>query len=125
MPNFIEYIDISVKTSYIPEQSVENEQYIFSYAITIENKGNDKVQLIERSWLITDANGDITTVEGEGVVGQKPHLSPSRGYSYSSGCALKTPVGTMQGFYIFQTATGERVKAAIPVFSLAIPNILN
>lgn len=125
MPNFIDYIDISVKTSYIPEQSSENEQYIFSYDITIENKGEGKVQLIERSWLITDANGDVTMVEGEGVVGQKPHLSPKGGYRYSSGCALKTPVGTMQGFYIFQTAEGQKVKAEIPVFSLAIPNILN
>lgn len=125
MPDFIDYIDISVKTSYIPEQSSENEQYIFSYDITIENKGEENVQLIERSWLITDANGDITMVEGEGVVGQKPHLSPKAGYKYSSGCALKTPVGTMQGFYIFQTTEGQKVKAEIPVFSLAIPNILN
>ena len=121
----IETIDISVKANYLSEQSTQNEQYIFSYTITIENQGLTQMQLLSRYWLITDANGDITTVEGDGVVGQQPHLPPAKPYTYSSGCALKTPVGTMQGYYVFQSSDGEKVKATIPVFTLATPNILN
>ncbi|MGJ8690936.1 MAG: Co2+/Mg2+ efflux protein ApaG [Thalassotalea sp.] len=125
MIEFVDTIDISVKSNYLSEHSIEDEQYVFSYTITIENQGLTQMQLISRSWLITDANGDITTVEGDGVVGQQPHLAPTLSYTYSSGCALKTPVGTMQGYYVFQAASGEKVKATIPVFTLATPNILN
>lgn len=125
MPEFIDTIDISVKTNFIPEQSIENEQYLFSYTVTVNNQSAESMQLIARSWLITDANGKVSTVEGEGVVGQKPHISTNGNYTYSSGCVLTTPVGTMQGFYVFQTSAGQQVKASIPVFTLATPNILN
>lgn len=125
MPEFIDSIAISVQTNYIADQSIENEQYVFTYTITITNNGEEKAQLLSRQWVITDANGDISTVEGDGVVGQKPYISPRGSYKYTSGCAFKTPVGTMQGHYVFQTATGKQVKAKIPVFTLATPNILN
>lgn len=124
----IEYNDdikVSIETQYLSEQSIENEQYVFSYTITIENATIDHIQLLERSWLITDANGDVTSVEGEGVVGNQPHLAPQKTYTYSSGCAFKTPVGTMQGFYLFTTSDGQKVKANIPVFTLAKPNIFH
>ncbi len=124
----IEYnndIKVSIKTQYLTEQSIENEQYIYSYTITIENTTDENVQLLERSWLITDANGDETNVQGEGVVGQQPHLAPKKSYTYTSGCAFKTPVGTMQGFYVFETSNGNKVKANIPVFTLAKPNIFH
>lgn len=125
MIEYNEKIKVSIETQYLPEQSIENEQYIFSYKITIENTSPDHVQLLERSWLITDANGDETSVQGEGVVGQQPHLAPQKSYTYSSGCAFKTPVGTMQGFYLFETTDGNKVKANIPVFTLAKPNIFH
>ena len=125
MIEFNDDINVSIKTTYLPEQSIENQQYVFSYTITIENSSDEHVQLLERSWLITDANGDITTVEGEGVVGEQPHLAPQKSYTYSSGCAFKTPLGTMQGFYVLTTADGKKVKANIPIFTLAKPNILH
>lgn len=118
-------INITVETAYLTEQSVEDQHYVFSYTITIHNQGKSTLQLLSRSWVITDANGDITTVEGDGVVGQQPVLTPQRQYTYTSGCALKTPVGSMQGYYIFQTPEGEKLKACIPVFTLSKPNILN
>lgn len=123
--NYTDDIKISVKTDFIETQSIENEHYVFSYTITIKNQADITAQLLSRAWVITDANGDITTVEGDGVVGQQPILTSGLSYTYTSGCALKTPVGTMQGHYIFQTSNGEKVKAIIPVFTLATPNILN
>lgn len=125
MIEYNENIKVSIETQYLPEQSIENEQYIFSYKITIENTSLEHIQLLERSWLITDANGDETSVQGEGVVGKQPHLAPQKSYTYTSGCAFKTPVGTMQGFYLFETSDGNKVKADIPVFTLAKPNIFH
>lgn len=125
MSNYSDSIHVLVKTSYLAEQSIEHQQYVFTYTITIENKSEESIQLLSRSWLITDADAGTTSVEGEGVVGQKPHIAPNKSYTYTSGSALKTPVGTMQGFYTFVTASGEKIKAIIPVFTLAKPNILN
>lgn len=125
MSDYTDSINVLVKTSYLAEQSIEHQQYVFAYTITIENTGDESVQLLSRSWLITDADGGTTNVEGEGVVGQKPHIAPTKSYTYTSGSAFKTPVGTMQGYYVFATASGKEVKANIPVFTLAKPNILN
>lgn len=121
----IETIDISTVTEFLGKQATDDDQYIFRYTITIKNQDAVPMQLESRAWVITDGNGDVQTVEGDGVVGQTPTLQPNQAYQYSSGCALKTPLGTMQGFYIFRTNNGEQVKAQIPVFRLAVPNILN
>ncbi|GLX84019.1 protein ApaG [Thalassotalea loyana] len=121
-----ETIDVQVETQYLPEQSmVDEERYMFSYTITITNQSELSAQLISRSWLITDSNGEVNTVEGDGVVGQQPILQPSQSYRYTSGCILKSPLGTMEGFYIFVQEDGKKVKAPIDVFTLAMPNIIN
>lgn len=112
--------------SYIESQSdPEHEKYVFSYQITIENTSNQSVQLLSRRWLITDANGEKVTVQGEGVVGQKPHIAPGEAYQYASGAVIKTPVGTMEGFYQLVTEDGTEFDVAIPVFSLTVPNIIH
>lgn len=121
----VDTISISTVTEFLGKQAADDEQYIFRYTISIENQDAVIMQLESRSWVITDGNGDIQTVEGNGVVGQTPIIEPNKSYQYSSGCALKTPIGSMQGFYIFRTQNGEKVKVIIPIFRLAVPNILN
>ncbi|WDE12371.1 Co2+/Mg2+ efflux protein ApaG [Thalassomonas haliotis] len=119
-------ISVSTKTAYLPEQSLPHEQaYAFSYTITITNNSEQAVKLLARSWLITDANGETSTVEGEGVVGQTPDILPGTSFSYTSGSVFKTPLGTMQGYYQLQNPQGQALRAEIPVFRLAMPNILN
>ena len=119
-------ISVSIKTAYLAEQSLpQDNSYAFSYTITITNLGDVSVRLLSRYWLITDANGETSIVEGEGVVGQTPDILPGTCYSYTSGSVFKTPLGTMQGYYQLQNQNGELLKADIPVFRLAIPNILN
>ena len=119
-------ITVSAETAYLPEQSLPQEQtYAFCYTITVTNNSEQAVRLLARSWLITDADGETTVVEGEGVVGQTPDILPGASFSYTSGSVFKTPVGTMQGYYQLQNQQGELLKADIPVFRLAIPNILN
>lgn len=119
-------IRISVTSDYIAQQSLENEQqFVFSYTITISNESEETVQLINRYWLITDSNGENNTVSGEGVIGQQPFIEAGQSFTYTSGCILKSPLGNMQGHYQMQRNNGELIQVDIPIFRLAKPNILN
>jgi ApaG protein len=119
-------IRVDVETSYLSDQSDPQEKrYVFSYTITIRNEGEKPAKLLSRHWLITDANGKIQEVRGDGVVGEQPHLKPGQGFRYSSGAVLETPVGAMQGSYQMQADDGERFDAPIAPFRLAIPGVLH
>ncbi|UUO24434.1 Co2+/Mg2+ efflux protein ApaG [Colwellia sp. M166] len=117
---------VLVASQYIAQQSVDAEQqFVFSYTITISNNSVKTVQLLNRYWLITDANGDTSEVSGEGVIGQQPFIKAGESFTYSSGCLLKSPLGYMQGHYQMQVSSGEIVNIDIPVFRLVKPNVLN
>ncbi|TWX53026.1 Co2+/Mg2+ efflux protein ApaG [Colwellia hornerae] len=119
-------ISVSVKTEYIAAQLIENEKnYVFSYTISITNNSNKSVKLLSRYWLITDGDNNTSTVAGEGVIGKQPIIAPENTYTYTSGCILKTPVGTMQGHYQMLSDDRDLQQVEIPVFGLAQPNILN
>jgi ApaG protein len=121
-----EAIRIRVKSQHLAESSNPAQQkYAFAYHISIENCGRDAVQLLNRYWLITDADGKKTEVRGAGVVGKQPVIAPNECYEYSSGAILDTPVGTMQGYYEMQSADGNTFQAPIPVFSLVVPHLIN
>jgi ApaG protein len=119
-------ISVSVQTEYIASQYVKNEKnYVFSYTITITNNSKQSVKLLSRYWLITDGNNETNTVAGEGVIGKQPVIAPDKKYTYTSGCILKTPVGTMQGHYQMLCDDKKLQQVEIPVFGLAQPLILN
>jgi ApaG protein len=118
-------IRVDVETSYLSDQSSPDEQrYVFSYTITIRNEGQVPAKLLSRRWLITDANGKVQEVQGEGVVGEQPHLKPGQGFRYSSGTVIETPVGAMEGTYFMQADDGHRFDAPIAAFRLAMPGVL-
>lgn len=119
-------ITCQVHARYIEEQSQpEKSRYIFAYTITIRNLSQQPVQLISRRWLITDANGKQLTIEGDGVVGEQPVIEPMQEYTYTSGTALETPLGVMQGHYVMLDEQSEQFLAEVEPFRMAIPNILN
>jgi ApaG protein len=119
-------IKVSVRSDYLPEQSQEQQRrYAFAYTVTIENQGTEAAQLLDRHWIITDTEGKIQEVRGEGVVGEKPHLMPGQSFRYTSGTLLDTPVGSMHGSYGMVAADGTRFNAEIPPFSLATPRSLH
>jgi ApaG protein len=119
-------IDIDVVTDYISEQSDPTvDRYVFAYTITINNRGAIPAKLLNRHWLITDANGKVQEVRGEGVVGEQPHLNPGEHFEYTSGAVLETPVGVMEGEYEMVTDEGDTFLAPIDRFSLAIPRTLH
>ena len=121
-----ESIRVETQATYLEAQSDPRERrYVFAYTINIYNAGPQPAQLLTRHWLITDADGRIQEVHGDGVVGEQPNIQPGESHTYSSGAVIETPVGTMEGRYGMITSAGARFDAAIPVFRLAVPGILN
>jgi ApaG protein len=119
-------IRIEVETNYLEDQSEPRElRYVFAYTITIRNEGRVPAKLLSRRWLITDANGKVQEVRGEGVVGEQPHLQPGQGFQYSSGAVLETPVGAMEGSYTMRADDGQEFDAPIAAFRLAMPGLLH
>ncbi len=119
-------IQVEVESFYVPERSQpQRGYYFFAYHITITNRGDVAAQLLTRHWVITDGNGQVQEVRGDGVVGEQPHLAPGESFDYTSACPLQTPFGTMEGSYNFVADTGEEFDAAIPLFMLAMPSALN
>lgn len=119
-------IKVGVETAYIDDQSIpELGRYVFAYTITILNTGSIPAKLLTRHWIITDANGKVQEVRGEGVVGEHPHLKPGEGFQYTSGTMLETPVGSMQGSYQMVADNGVEFDAVIPPFTLSLPHTLH
>ena len=118
--------DIYVATRYLDEQSEpEQDRYVFAYTIHIRNNGKVPARLIGRHWVITDANGKVQEVTGEGVVGEQPWLRPGDDFCYTSGTVLETHLGTMHGSYEMLADDGTRFDAPIPAFTLSVPRTLH
>lgn len=83
-------IKVTVEPSYLENQSSPLEDhYVWAYHIRIENTGAETVQLRTRHWRITDAAGRTEEVQGPGVVGEQPVLTPGESFEYSSGAPLE------------------------------------
>jgi ApaG protein len=116
-------IRITVEPYYLDDQSSpSDDHYVWAYHVKIENVGEATVQLINRYWRITDANGHIQEVRGAGVVGEQPVLDPGESFEYTSGTPLGTPSGIMVGTYEMESESGERFDVEIPAFSLDSPH---
>ena len=116
-------IRVSVRSYFLADQSRPDEHhFVWAYRVQIENLGHEAVQLLRRTWEITDAHGRTQQVHGEGVVGEQPILEPGESFDYTSGTPLETPSGFMVGMYhMIVVATGEPFDVAIPAFSLDSP----
>lgn len=116
-------ITVSVEAFYLDEQSdPEDAHFVWAYHVRIENNGQETVQLLTRHWRITDSLGNIQEVQGDGVVGEQPVLSPGQSFEYTSGTPLSTPSGIMVGTYQMETGAGNRFDVKIPAFSLDSPH---
>ncbi|MDX2112141.1 MAG: Co2+/Mg2+ efflux protein ApaG [Alphaproteobacteria bacterium] len=116
------HIKITVIPMYLAEQSNPAEfHYVWAYTIQIENLGQDKVQLLNRHWRITDGHGALQEVRGPGVVGEQPLLEPGDHFQYTSGVALKTNSGIMTGTYEMINDQDQIFLVEIPAFSLDSP----
>jgi ApaG protein len=119
-------IDIAVATRFLDDQSApEADRYVFAYTIRIHNSGAVPARLVSRHWVITDANGKVQEVRGEGVVGEQPWLRPGEDFEYTSGAVLETALGTMQGSYQMVADDGTEFDAPIAPFTLSISRTLH
>ena len=116
------HIRVTVEPTYLDEQSAPaDSHFVWAYFVTIENMGQETVQLVSRHWRITDARGEKHEVRGAGVIGEQPTLEPGDKYEYTSGTPLTTPSGIMSGTYQMENERGEEFDIEIPAFSLDSP----
>lgn len=116
-------ITVRVAVSYLAEQSDPSiERWFWSYHVRIENGSERSVQLLSRSWRITDGRGIVHEVHGEGVVGEMPLIAPGGSFDYVSGCPLDTATGSMSGSYRMVDEDGTAFDVEIPRFALLAPN---
>lgn len=120
-------IKISVDTTFEGTFYKNHKMHFaFGYVITIANQSKDSVQLMARHWKIKDALNIPETVDGEGVIGKKPVLKPGESHTYSSGCLLTSPFGSMEGYYkMVNFTTTRKFRVKIPTFKLSVPFALN
>lgn len=118
-------VRVTVEARYSPEHSAPHaREWFFLYTIRISNESPEVVQLLNRHWVITDANGATEEVRGPGVVGHQPVLQPGEHFEYTSGCPLRTPFGSMHGSYEMTRAGGARFDAEVASFALVEPGSL-
>jgi len=117
-------VRVSVRSYFLADQSQPDENhFVWAYRVKIENQGREPVQLLRRTWQITDARGRTQHVHGAGVVGEQPLLEPGESFEYTSGTPLDTPSGFMVGAYhMVVPSSGENFDVAIPAFSLDSPH---
>ena len=126
MKNITCDFQVSAVGHYIPERSNSDIPiYFFAYLITIANNGAISAQLLNRHWEITDADGRIHKVDGEGVIGEQPLIKPGNKFEYNSFCPLSTEFGLMKGYYDMIDENDADFKIEIPQFCLSIPNSAN
>ena len=119
-------IEVSAASVYMSQHSEPDEsRYLFAYTIVIKNSGQVAAQLKTRHWIITDSNGKVEEVHGEGVVGEQPLLQPGEKFTYTSAALIETPVGSMHGTYQMLAVDGVKFGAEIPAFGLSMPNVLH
>ena len=118
-----EGVEVSVETFFQQDYSNPMQsEYMFAYRIAIENHNSFPVKLHRRHWHIFDSNGTYREVEGEGVVGVQPVLSPGEKYQYVSGCNLRTEMGRMHGTYQMENLNNKKLfDVNIPAFEMFVP----
>jgi ApaG protein len=119
-------MSVVVQAQYLADQSDPADQtFVFAYTVRITNSGQRPAQIISRHWVIVDGNNVREDVRGLGVVGQQPLLAAGETFEYTSGCPLKTPVGSMRGTYLCVGEDGVPFDVAVPEFVLAMPRTLH
>lgn len=115
---------VAVRAYFLADQSQPDDgHFVWAYRVRIENQGRVTIQLLRRTWRITDAHGRTQHVHGAGVVGEQPLLEPGESFEYTSGTPLDTPSGFMVGAYhMIVPSSGETFDVEIPAFSLDSPH---
>lgn len=106
---------------YVPTlEAPADKPYPFVYFVAIKNDSAEEVTIHGRKWVVTEEDGSVAVLEGDGVVGQRPVLPPGDRFSYNSYHVVAGS-GRASGAYFGLTKGGERFRVAIPEFVLELP----
>ena len=126
-PGFLDLPGLRVTVDqvvYHPEaQTPPDRPHCFVYFITIHNDSGVAVTVQGRKWVVTDDRGEITAVEGDGVVGEHPVIKPGGSFSYNSFHLLSARTALAEGSYLGVDEHGRRVRVRIPQFRLIVPAV--
>jgi ApaG protein len=107
---------------YMPSLDAPPEKpHPFVYFISIHNETEVPVTIRGRKWVVQEDEGEITVVEGDGVVGQTPMIEPGGHFSYNSYHVVGRGA-RVSGAFFGETAGGDWIFARIPEFRLDVPN---
>jgi ApaG protein len=119
-----EFDKIRVKVDdvvYMPSlEAPPDKPHPFVYFISIFNDSEIPVTIRGRKWVVRQDDGEVTVVEGDGVVGQTPSIEPGGHFSYNSYHVIALGA-TVSGAFFGETAEGDWVFARIPEFRLDVP----
>jgi ApaG protein len=120
-----EFEDLRVKVDdviYMPSLDAPHEKpHPFVYFISIHNDSAVPITVRGRKWVVQEDEGEISVVEGDGVVGQTPVIEPGGHFSYNSYHVV-SKAAKVTGAFFGETAEGEWVFSRIPEFRLDVPN---
>lgn len=108
----------------LADSAPEDGTFVFTYHVNVSNESDAPAQLMFRHWHIHDSAGEDSIVDGEGVIGEQPHLEPGDSHEYRSYCVLRSPVGFMEGYYTFVRADGTEFRVDVPRFELQGPLVI-
>jgi ApaG protein len=107
---------------YMPSLDAPAEKpHPFVYFISIFNNSTWAVAIRGRKWVVRQDDGEVTVVEGEGVVGQTPLIEPGGHFSYNSYHVVAMGA-TASGAFFAEGTNGEWMFARIPEFRLEVPD---
>jgi ApaG protein len=112
-------LTVTVLPRYLEEHSqpAQNE-YAWSYTVTIVNTGQVPAQVVGRHWVITDATGLVEEVRGLALVGHQPLIPPGEKFEYTSWTRLATPHGDMKGTFFCMSEDARWFDTEVPTFAL-------
>jgi ApaG protein len=123
-PQFLQIPGVKVHVDnvmYVPNLNAPPEKpYAFVYFITIENESTEQIQIRGRKWVVREADGECTVVEGEGVVGEMPVIKPGENFTYNSYHVIAHRAEA-EGALFGKTAGGALFCAQLPKFQMELP----
>jgi ApaG protein len=112
-------ITVTVRPIYLDEPSdLLEREFAFGYAVSIENTGTNEVQLLQRRWIIEEADGSRQDRTGDGTLRSHPVIEPGETHVHDGSCTIESFNGTVNGNYLVQRADGEQFRASVPSFPL-------
>lgn len=102
-------------------EMINNQIYHrYVYFITIENKNVEPIILTARKWIISEKNTSKLVIEGEGIVGEKPHLGFGEKFSYNSSHLIQDDATVCGAFYGMYENSQDLVYKNVPCFTMSV-----